>query len=179
MSLKTIPFFGKSWTSRMVRRRRSEMDSMAADSTSGEELEGIARTGPVAHLEVEMGTAGAPGLADLRHRGAGVHAVAVLHQHLAVVGVQRDEPARVPHDDDEPVAGLRPDVDHLAGRGGPHRRALRRRQVDAVVPLSLLHAEAAVEHALHRPLQRTRAALAREERLLVARGPGGSGGPGG
>ena len=34
MSLKTMPFFGKSGTSRMVRRRRSAIDSMAADSTS-------------------------------------------------------------------------------------------------------------------------------------------------
>src|SRR5512139_1204340 len=124
MSLKTIPFFGKSGTSRMVRRSRSEIDSMAADSTSGEELEGIARAGPLAHLEVEMGTAGAPGLADLRHRRSGLHPVLVLHELLAVVVVERDEPAGVAHGDDEAVAGLGPDVDHLAGRGGPHRRAL-------------------------------------------------------
>src|SRR5512147_1076449 len=128
MSLKTIPFFGKSWTSRMVRARSAEIDSMAADSTSGEELEGIARAGPLAHLEVEMRAAGAPGLADLRHRRAGVDAVPVLHQHLAVVGVERDEAAGVAHDDDEAVAGLGPDVDHLAGGRGPHRRALRRRE---------------------------------------------------
>src|SRR5512137_2342056 len=165
MSLKTIPFFGKSWTSRMVRRRRSEIDSMAADSTSGEELEGIARAGPLAHLEVEVRAARAPGLADPGHRRAGLHAVAVLHQHLAVVGVERDEAAGVAHDDDEAVTGLGADVDHLAGGGGPHRRALRCGQVDAVVALPLLHAEAAVEDALQRPLQRAGAALAGEERV--------------
>src|SRR5512135_3738061 len=71
MSLKTIPFLGKSWTSRMVRRSRSEIDSMGADSTSGQEGNGVARLGPLADLEVQVRTGGAPGLADLGDGRAG------------------------------------------------------------------------------------------------------------
>src|SRR5512137_3172727 len=163
MSLKTIPFFGKSGTSRMVRRRRSAIDSMAADITSREVGKGIARAGSLPDLEVEVRTGGAPRHPDLGDGRSRLHAVAVLHQDRAVVGVERDERAGVAEDHDGSVAGLVAGVDHLARRGGADQRSLGRGEVDAVVALPLLHAESAVEHSLDRPLERGAPALARKE----------------
>src|SRR5512144_2627984 len=75
MSLKTIPFFGKSGTSRILARTASIMGPDlttgaappgALEAASGEEEQGVARARALAHLEVQVRSGGPPGLPHLR-----------------------------------------------------------------------------------------------------------------
>src|SRR5512138_2046148 len=91
MSLKTIPFFGKSGTSRM----RARTASMAANLTTAgaaaplrQEEQRVLRARPVAHLEVQVRAGRPAALPDARDRLPAADRVPVRDEDLRVVRVQ-------------------------------------------------------------------------------------------
>ena len=89
-------------------------------------------------LEVEMGPGGDPGQADLPDDLAGDHRLADVNRELGLqVAVQGEDVGLVLDFDHDRAVGQAPGYDHLARGDGPHRRAERRRDVDAGVEVGV------------------------------------------
>src|SRR5262245_43815704 len=132
------------------------------DLAAREVLRRVDRCRALAHLEVQLRARHIAGGAGLADHLAALDGLALLHGELARMRIGGDEAVRVPHQHQVAVAlELVARIGDDALLGGLDRRALRHRDIDAVVLLAVaLRAEAGDHAALHGPAEARRSASA-------------------
>src|SRR3984893_7440102 len=138
----TVRFYRKYFGILVARPSRAmtvvNVDAASEGSGPVKELKRVNRGGSFADLEVELWRRHFARLPRFGNHLAALDGIAALHQQLTRMGICGDVAVGMPNQDEiavtfQFVSGIGDD----AVLGGLHRRALRHRQVDAIVGLAV------------------------------------------